>query len=406
MEAIVLVGGQGTRLKGHIPAGLPKPLAPVGKKTFLDYLLTFLKLNGVEHVILATGFGGEVVQEKYGEQFSGVRLSYSHETTPLGTGGAIRQALEHVQGDETFILNGDCFFLINYGAFLKRFRAQSAPMSLAVKPLKNPTRYGTIQIDGQERILSFREKNTQIVEGLISGGVYLARKDWLAESLRSLPNTFSIETDFFEKVVRQFPVSAYLCDAYFIDIGVPEDYRRFCADIAEARVFQGWTLFLDRDGVINKNVPGEYVLQWSDFEFIPGALEALARLSRVFTRTILITNQRAVGRGLMSETQLIGIHEQMKRCFVEAGAKVDAIFVCPHDIEAQCGCRKPADGLFHMARDKFPDIQFQKSFFVGDSPSDWEVAAKIGSIGVAMASEKQVSLSTYASLQNFAEEFA
>ncbi|MCS7148981.1 MAG: HAD family hydrolase [Geminocystis sp.] len=147
--------------------------------------------------------------------------------------------------------------------------------------------------------------------------------------------------------------------------------------------FQGWTLFLDRDGVINKKIEGGYVLNISMFEFIEGSVEAIARLGRVFKRVVVVTNQRGIGRGLMSLRDLEEIHNYMVLQVEKAGGRIDGVFFCPHDYEKEvCNCRKPDIGLALQAKEAFPDIDFKKSFVVGDSASDMEFAKRIGGIGV------------------------
>ena len=144
-----------------------------------------------------------------------------------------------------------------------------------------------------------------------------------------------------------------------------------------------WTLFLDRDGVINKKIENGYVLNVYMFEFIEGALEALSILANIFNRIIIVTNQRGIGKGLMSEKDLENIHNYMLKKVVQARGRIDAIFYCPHDYEKeQCNCRKPKIGMALKAKEIFPEIDFRKTIVVGDSLSDMEFAIGIGGIGV------------------------
>ncbi len=146
---------------------------------------------------------------------------------------------------------------------------------------------------------------------------------------------------------------------------------------------RSWTLFLDRDGVINKKIENGYVLNVQMFEFIEGVLEALPILSNIFGRIVVITNQRGIGRGLMSEKDLEDIHKFMLEKITDAGGRIDAIFYCPHDYEKeQCNCRKPKIGMVLKAKEMFPEIDFKKSIVIGDSLSDMEFAINIGGIGI------------------------
>ncbi len=138
------------------------------------------------------------------------------------------------------------------------------------------------------------------------------------------------------------------------------------------------TVFLDRDGVINRKAPkGDYVKRWEEFEFLPGAREALALLTLRGFRTIVVTNQRGIARGLMTEGDLTEIHRRMARELAAVGARLDAIYYCPHE-HGTCACRKPAIGLFERARDAFPDIDFSSAYMIGDSSDDMEAGRRAG----------------------------
>jgi D-glycero-D-manno-heptose 1,7-bisphosphate phosphatase len=137
------------------------------------------------------------------------------------------------------------------------------------------------------------------------------------------------------------------------------------------------TVFLDRDGVINRRLPGDYVKSWAEFEFLPRAKEALALLTAANLRLIVITNQRGIARGLMTEDDLRAVHERMLAELREAGAHISAVYHCPHDRDA-CECRKPKTGLLLAAQRDFPEIDFARSVVVGDAPSDIEAGKRLG----------------------------
>ena len=149
-----------------------------------------------------------------------------------------------------------------------------------------------------------------------------------------------------------------------------------------------WTLFLDRDGVINRKIDGDYVRCWEQFEFLPGVIEALCILKNVFGRIVVVTNQRGVGRGIMTEETLRDIHNKMLKIIRREGGKIDAIYYCPHDYEKEeCNCRKPKIGMALQAKEDFPDIIFSKSIMVGDSLSDIEFAKRAGMVGVLVGKD-------------------
>jgi D-glycero-D-manno-heptose 1,7-bisphosphate phosphatase len=140
-------------------------------------------------------------------------------------------------------------------------------------------------------------------------------------------------------------------------------------------------VFVDRDGVINRRIPGGYVRSWEEFHFLPGARAGLRLLRDAGYLLIVITNQRGIGRGLMSEADLAAIHARMQAALSRASAVVDAIFHCPHEIAENCGCRKPRPGLLEQARRRFA-IDAARSWVVGDSLSDVEAGRAAGIPGI------------------------
>lgn len=137
------------------------------------------------------------------------------------------------------------------------------------------------------------------------------------------------------------------------------------------------SVFLDRDGVINRGIPDRYITSWKEFEFLPGAKDALARLCAGGLRPFIVTNQRGVARGRLSQAELDDIHRRMLAELGQANVRIDGIYVCVHD-EGECSCRKPQAGLFLRAREEFPDIEFASSVIIGDSLSDMEAGTRLG----------------------------
>jgi D-glycero-alpha-D-manno-heptose 1-phosphate guanylyltransferase len=226
MEAIVLAGGLGTRLASRLE-GLPKPMAPVAGRPFLEILLAQLRRSGCTRVLLSVGHRHEVIQEHFGTAFDGMALEYIVESAPLGTGGAIRLALAQVTEDAALVLNGDTFLDADYAAMMRfhaaRFHeAGGAAVTLAVIHRDDVSRYGGVTIEG-ERVVGFEEKGRS-GPGYINAGTYV-----LARNLAwppTLKEKFSIELDFFMPEIARLRPAAFIVDGYFLDIGIPEDYDR------------------------------------------------------------------------------------------------------------------------------------------------------------------------------------
>lgn len=220
-EAIILAGGMGTRLKGVI-YDIPKPMAPIGDVPFLSVLFDYLLRNNVERAILSVGYKYEVIETYYGLNYKGLELVYSVEETPLGTGGAIQLALEHVQGEDVVILNGDSFIDADLQQFSDFALSHDADFGLVIKRMTNIARYGTV-ITQDDKVLRFQEKQ-ELAEGDINTGVYYMKTSFLATL--NFPVKFSFETDFMEKYCGKLDFYSFPVDGFFIDIGVPEDYAR------------------------------------------------------------------------------------------------------------------------------------------------------------------------------------
>ena len=145
-----------------------------------------------------------------------------------------------------------------------------------------------------------------------------------------------------------------------------------------------WTLFLDRDGVINEEKPGEYILHWDHFVFSKGVLESFKKLSDVFRRVIIVTNQKGVGKGLMTQAALDTIHYEMQREVANVGGRIDHIYACT-DLDNDSPMRKPNHGMALRAQKDFSDVNFSKSIMVGNKPSDMGFGRAAGMFTVFLA---------------------
>lgn len=220
-EAIILAGGMGTRLRSVIQ-DIPKPMAPIGETPFLTYLLDELKQQGIQRVVLSTGYKHEVVEESYGNSYKGMDLVYSVEDTPLGTGGAIKKALQLINTPNALILNGDTMFKVDFMSMFRFHLENESDFTLALKKMEDSQRYGVVET-ASNRVVRFREK-AERKAGSINGGIYLLKKEILLG--KDLPEKFSFEKDFMEAYFRELKVMAFVSDGYFIDIGIPEDYAK------------------------------------------------------------------------------------------------------------------------------------------------------------------------------------
>jgi D-glycero-alpha-D-manno-heptose 1-phosphate guanylyltransferase len=220
MQAIVLAGGLGTRLRSVVD-DVPKPMAPVHGRPFVAFVLDQLVDAGFETAILAVGYRHQVIQSYFGADYRGLALRYSVEHEPLGTGGAIRLACGQASERDVFVLNGDTYLEVDFRAMLEAHVRAGARLSMAICRVTDVARYGSVTVsDGI--VTGFREKGKSD-RGYINGGVYV-----LGVDVRdSLPHSaFSFEHDVLAPQVESLRPLAYMASGLFLDIGVPEDYAR------------------------------------------------------------------------------------------------------------------------------------------------------------------------------------
>ena len=221
MQAIVLAGGLGTRLRARVK-DLPKAMAPIAGRPFLAYLLERLERAGCSTVVLATGYLSESIESHFGAAWGALQLRYSREPAPLGTGGAVVRALSGLPAGPTLVLNGDTWLDVDLAAFDAWAAQRPGDGAVVLREVADVSRFGAVRLQG-ERIVSFGEKAAS-GPGLINAGIYrLALQTF---SRFPLPEVFSLEADFFQKHLAALNLSGHVCQGDFIDIGVPEEFDR------------------------------------------------------------------------------------------------------------------------------------------------------------------------------------
>lgn len=221
-EAIVLAGGLGTRLRSAVP-DLPKCMAPVNGRPFLQYIIDYYLQQGIEKFIFALGYKHEVITSWLKTQYPHLPVQWVIESEPLGTGGAIQLVLEKATAKDILILNGDTLFKADLATMAEFHKKNGSACTLLLKPMKHFSRYGVVELEADNRIKSFKEKK-QYEEGLINGGVYLLNTGRFRQQKR--PAVFSFEKDYLELSFSSMPMYGCVQDGYFIDIGIPEDFER------------------------------------------------------------------------------------------------------------------------------------------------------------------------------------
>ncbi len=228
MEAIVLAGGRGTRLKAAVPE-LPKPMAPIGNRPFLEILLEFLARQHFTRIVLSLGYKAQYVVDHFGDRFRDMEIIYEIEQEALGTGGALRRALARCASDPVFVFNGDTYLDLDVDAVLAQWRQDRLPIVVA-RQVPDTARYGRLDTTGN-RIVGFIEKGVA-GPGIINAGCYVFPREISVEFPPD--QAFSLEQDMLAKTVNRLSYQVFISTGRFIDIGIPEDYARAQVELRAA----------------------------------------------------------------------------------------------------------------------------------------------------------------------------
>lgn len=223
-DALILCGGAGLRLKS-VTGDAPKAMATVGRRPFLELLLRQLRRHGFERVILAVGLGQDMIRACFGEQAFGLNVVYSAESSPLGTGGALRNAASLAESDTALIMNGDSYTDVDLAEFIAEHRVAQANLSLVVTASDGRSDCGSVYVGPGGRVELFAEKQSPAAAACVSAGIYLAPWTLLHDITAGVP--ISLEHELFPKWLREgHYFNGFLCPNLCLDIGTPDRYRR------------------------------------------------------------------------------------------------------------------------------------------------------------------------------------
>ena len=224
MQIVILAGGYGTRLHS-IVSDRPKSMALINKKPFLEYQITFLKNQGFSDFVICAGYKHEKIIEyfKDGKDHS-VLINYSIEKEPLGTGGAIKAALDLLE-EQFIVINGDTLTNLQYDSLIHFHNMKITNVTMVLAKVKNNSRYGSVVTDTNDMVISFSEKITNSVSSFVNAGIYLFNKN--SVNWQMFTPHFSLENDLFPVLVSQKTMFGFKFNGYFVDIGVPEEFIQF-----------------------------------------------------------------------------------------------------------------------------------------------------------------------------------
>ena len=378
-QCAVLVGGLGSRL-GALAADAPKPMLEVGGRPFLDWLLREVSRFGIEEAVLLTGHMSEVVEAALPGLVAGLpramRIVVSREPVRAGTGGALHHAGPLLE-ERFLLLNGDSMLDVPLGPALACEEEEGVLGRLMLRRVEDASRYGVVETAG-ERVTAFRSRPEGGVGGVgtINGGVYVLDRRILAH----VGPQCSLEGDVLPALAAAGALRATMGEGWFIDIGVPEDFRR--AQVEVPRRLGRPALFLDRDGVCN--VDHGWVGTRERFEWMAGAREAIAAATARGWHVFVVTNQSGVARGFYTEEDVRSLLRWMGDEVRRLGGTLDDARYCPYHPEAAVAAyrrvsdwRKPEPGMI-LDLVRAWGLDPARCVLVGDQESDMAAARAAG----------------------------
>ena len=402
-KAVILAGGKGTRL-AKVAKNIPKSLVKIGKKSLIEHQILLLKKYGVKEIWILLGhLGGQIRKYLQDGKKWNIKIYYHQEKKPLGTAGALK-LLEGKIGDEDkssssrfarlrlarvredfLVLSGDVIMDFDIKRFINHQQKKSIA-TIIIHPNDHPFDSDLVEVDDKGQIIALLKRPHP--KGITFRNLSIASAYIFSPKIfKYIPENrkFDIEKDILPLLLKsKEKIYAYNTPEYLKDIGTPDRLARVRADYVSGKIKKlnlknkRGAIFLDRDGVINEEV-GQ-LSRVENFKFYDFAPEAIKKINETDYLAIIIANQPMIAKGFMTEKDLDEIHKKLETELGINGAKIDAIYYCPHhpekgfvgeklELKIKCKCRKPEIGLLLKAKREF-NIDFKKSYLIGDKTSD------------------------------------
>jgi histidinol-phosphate phosphatase family protein len=395
-QAVILAGGQGTRLRERL-GDLPKPMIPIGGRPLLEHQVELARRHGFLDLVLFVHHRAELIEEYFGHGTRwGVRTRFVREREPLGTAGAVLAGRD-LLGDRFLVLYGDTMVNLDLQRLWSAHERAGAAATLVIHPNNHPLDSDLVEVDGSGRVTAFHNRPhapEACHQNLVNAGLYALEKSALDRGdLVSRGGPLDFGADLFPALLRAGAVlHGYNSPEYLKDIGTPARYDRVCAEYENGTIARSSletpqrAVFLDRDGTLVVDRDG--LRSADEVRLLPGAAEAVSLLNLHGWRAVVVTNQPVIAKGWCSETELQRIHNRLEMLLGAEHAYLDRLYYCPHhpdkgfagervDLKIQCDCRKPAPGMVRRAAQEL-NLDLPHSWMVGDTTVDLQTAENAG----------------------------
>lgn len=397
MKIVIIAGGQGTRI-ASVNSEIPKAMIPVNSKPILEYQVELAKRYGFTEFIFIIGHLGNVIKEYFGDGSKwGVSIIYYHEEMPLGTAGAM-PVIQYLLTEDFFVFYGDTIMDIALDEMLKFHKEHQSEATLFVHPNDHPYDSDIVEIDSNNRLIQLHLKphpDNFISRNLVNASLFILSPrviDYVPKDQK-----VNFEKHVFPKCLAEgMRMYGYVSAEYIKDMGTPDRYEKVCRDVINGKVtrlnkkYPRAAVFLDRDGVINKEV--KFLHRVEQLELIRGAAEAIRLINQKGYLAIVVTNQPVIARNMCTLEELDTIHATLETLLGKEHAYLDAIYYCPHhpdsgypeerkEYKVVCNCRKPKPGMILQAAKDW-NIDLSQSYLVGDSETDIQAGQNAGIRGL------------------------
>lgn len=393
MKIVIIAGGQGTRI-ASVNSEIPKAMILVNDKPVLEYQIELAKRYGFKDFIFVIGHLGNVIKKYFGDGSQwGVNIIYYHEQKTLGTAGAIPE-IAHLLTEDFFIFYGDTVMDIALDEMLKFHKEHQSDATLFVHPNDHPYDSDIVEINKDNRLVQLHIKphpDNFVSRNLVNASLFILSPRIIKYIPKGHRSNF--EKHVFSKCLAEgLRMYGYVSAEYIKDMGTPDRYEKVCQDVISGKVvhlnkrYSRAAVFLDRDGVINKEV--KFLHRPEQLELIPGAAEAIRLINQKGYLAIVITNQPVIARNMCNIKELNYIHAYLETMLGKEHAYLDAIYYCPHhpdrgypeerkEYKIICNCRKPKPGMILQAINDW-NIDLSKSYLIGDSDTDIQAGKNAG----------------------------